>query len=162
MSRITACGGAGGILGVLACCVVSAAALAGPAQAASHTYLVTYEGDYINHEHDTGQYGSSDFTDTLNWTMRAYWDPQAGRVIVAEGVHASANTGAFANNNYNCTRKPSGRTAYLPITVGLGDAPGTLALTAMIPAHAGTNGVLTSTGDAGPLCAHDAAGQHPA
>ena len=141
-----------GILGVLGCCAVGAAGLAGPAQAAGHTYLVTYEGDYIYHEHDTSHNGNSDYTDTLNWTMRAYWDPQAGRVtrsLDAEGVHSSVNTGAFANNNYDCTLKPSGRTANLPITVGLGDAPGTLAVTVTIPAQSGPNGELTSTGTPG-------------
>ena len=140
----------GAMLGALLCVLAGAAGAAGAAQAANPIYLVTYEGTYSYHEHDTGQYGDSDFTDTLNWTMRAYWDSQTGSVmrsLVAQGSHASVGTKAFVNNDYYCTLRPSGRTADLPITVGLGDSPGTLAVTASIPAGAGAGvGALTSTG----------------
>jgi hypothetical protein len=131
------------------CCLVGAVGFAEAAQAASHVYLVTYEGSYSNKAHFTSMLGSSDYTDTLTWTMKAYYDSERGTVtrsLVAQGSHISVNTGAFANNDYNCMLRQSGKTADLPITVGLGDAADTLAVTASIPAGAGPGGALTSTG----------------
>ena len=92
----------GAMLGALLCVLAGAA---GAAQAANPIHLVTYEGTYSYHEHDTGQYGDSDFTDTLTWTMKAYWDSETGTVtlsLIAQGLHASAGTRAFVNNVYHC------------------------------------------------------------
>jgi hypothetical protein len=134
---------------VLLCVFVGAAGLAGAAHAAARTYLVTYEGSYSEKAHSTSVSGTSDYTDTLTWTMKAYYDSERGTVtrsLVAQGSHVSVNTGAFANNNYDCTLRQSGRTADLPITVGSGDAADTLAVTASIPAGAGAGGALVSSG----------------
>jgi hypothetical protein len=128
--------------------VAGGVGLAGTARAADHIYLVTYEGSYVYKAHQTGV-GNADFTDSLSWTMRAYYDAERGTVtrsLVAQGAHIAEDTGAFANNSYNCTLHQSGKTADLPLTVGPGDKAGTLALTAGIPADAGPGGALTSTG----------------
>jgi hypothetical protein len=138
----------GGIWAVLLCLVAGGVGLAATARGADRIYLVTYEGSYTYKAHQTGL-GNADFTDSLTWTMRAYYDSARGTVtrsLVAQGAHIAVDTGAFANNSYNCTLHQSGRTADLPLTVGPGDKADTLALTAGIPADAAPGGALTSTG----------------
>jgi hypothetical protein len=140
----------GGIASILICLLAGAVWSVGRAHAADRTYLVTYEGSYTYTAHATGASGKSEYTDTLTWTMRAYYDAQRGTVtrsLVAQGSHVSVNTGAFAGNDYNCQLRQSGRTADLPITVGPGETADTLAITASIPAGAGPGaGALVSSG----------------
>jgi hypothetical protein len=139
---------AGFRVGVLSCLIVMGF-LGGGAHAADRIYHATYAGSYIEKSHAVSSLGTSDYTDALSWTMTIHWDVQRDTVtrsLVADGSHVSVNTGAFANNNYNCTLKQSGRTANLPITIGLGNAAGELAVSAQIPADAGPGAELTSTG----------------
>lgn len=134
-------------LGVLSCLILGG--LAGTAHGAGRVYRATYAGSYIEKTHAVSSLGTSDTTDALSWTMTIDWDVQRGtikRSLVADGSHVSVNTGAFANNDYNCTLKQSGKTANLPITIGLGNTAGKLAVTAQIPANAGPGSELTSTG----------------
>lgn len=134
-------------VGVISCLIVGC--LAGTAQGAARVYHATYEGSYIEKTHAVSSLGTSDTTDALSWTMRISWDVQRGTVtrsLVADGSHVSVNTGAFANNDYNCTLKQSGKTANLPIAIGLGNTAGTLRVSAEIPANAGPGSELTSTG----------------
>jgi hypothetical protein len=139
---------AGFRLGFLSCWI-AVACLAGPAHAADRVYHATYEGSYSYRTHAVSSLGNSDTTDTLSWTMKIYWEFPQGRVtrsLVAQGSHVSVNTGAFANNDYNCSLRQSGKTANLPIDVGLGDVADTLKVTAEIPGNAGPGAELTSTG----------------
>lgn len=139
---------AGFRLGVLSC-LIALGCLAGPARAADRVYHATYEGSYSYTTHSVSRLGTSDTTDTLSWTMKIYWEFPQGRVtrsLVAQGSHVSVNTGAFANNDYNCMLRQSGKTANLPIDIGLGDAADTLKVTAEIPGNAGPGAELTSTG----------------
>lgn len=134
-------------VGVLSCLIVGC--LAGTAYGAAGIYHATYEGSYIYKTHQASNLGTSDTTDALSWTMKISWDAQHGTVtrsLVADGSHVSVNTGAFANNDYNCTLKQSGRTANLPITIGLGNAAGKVDVSAQIPGDAGPGSELTSTG----------------
>jgi hypothetical protein len=138
---------AGFRLGVLSCLIVGC--LAGTAHATARVYHATYEGSYIEKAHFRSSLGNSDYTDALSWTMKISWDVQRGTVtrsLVADGSHVSVNTGAYANNNYDCTLKQSGRTANLPITIGLGDTAGHLAVSAEMPASAAPGSELTSSG----------------
>ena len=139
---------AGFRLGVLSC-LIAVGSFVSAAHAADRIYHATYEGSYSYKTQAASTLGTSDDADTLSWTMKIYWDPSRGTVqrsLVAQGSHSSVNTGAFANNDYNCMLRPSGETANLPITVGLGDNADQLSVTAQIPGGAGPGSELTSTG----------------
>ena len=137
-----------GLRGVLPC-LIAVGWLAGSAHAADRVYHATYEGTYSYVTHARSTLGTTDTTDTLSWTMKIYWEFPQGRVtrsLVAQGSHTSVNTGAFANNNYNCTLRQSGKTANLPMSIGLGDTANELKVSAGIPGNAGPGAELTSTG----------------
>jgi hypothetical protein len=120
--------------------------LAGSAHAAQRVYHATYEGSYAYKATQTGASGTSNYTDTLSWTMKIFYEFPGGRItrsVVAQGSHISVNTGAV--NDYNCTLR-SGTRASPPITLFIGDSVNEVNVGAQIPATAGSGGVLTSTG----------------
>src|SRR5262245_29541349 len=91
--------------------------------ARAEVHLATYQGSYSYHGHSAGSTGEADYTDTLTWTMRAYWDEKTGdtrRELTAVGSHSYTNTNPQAQEGtFNCQLRASGRTEDLPINVGL-------------------------------------------
>jgi hypothetical protein len=139
--------GAGFRAGVLSC-FIAVACLAGVAHAAEGVYHATYEGSYTYKAEQTGSGITSDYTDTLAWTMKIFYEFPGGRItrsLVAQGSHVSVNSGAGAVNDYNCTLR-SGTKAIPPITLFIGDSVNEVNVGAQIPSSAAPGGQLTSTG----------------
>jgi hypothetical protein len=128
--------------------VIAVGSLAGGAEAAERIYHATYEGSYSYKATQTGSSGTSNYTDTLSWSMQISYEFPGGRItrsLVAQGSHVSVNSGGSAGNDYNCTLRPAS-SPNIPITLFIGDTVDQVNVGAQIPASASQGGQLTSTG----------------